>query len=143
MAKFKPGQSGNPGGRPPSHLNKLLSRYLRAKDGDKTREQKLVEKIYELAQAGDMRAAALIWDRMEGKVCEELELPSQHLGDFNLDLGKQVAMDPEASRLAAELMARLSETRIGSNSITPSTVQVYIPHNGRDPLPEKPRIPLK
>ena len=143
MAKFKPGQSGNPGGRPPSHLNQLLSRYLRAKDGDKTREQKLVEKIYELAQAGDMRAAALIWDRMEGKVREELELSSQHLGDFNASLGRQVAMDPEASRLAAELVGRLSSISVDSNSITPPTVQIYIPHNGRDPLPEKPRIPLK
>lgn len=68
--KFKPGQSGNPNGRPQSHLSKLLSDYLCAKDGKKTREQKLVEKIYELAFAGDMRAVALIWDRMEGKGCE-------------------------------------------------------------------------
>lgn len=73
MAKFQPGQSGNPGGRPVSHLNKLLSQYLCAKDGKKTREQKLVEKIYELAQAGDMRAAALIWDRMEGRGCDLLD----------------------------------------------------------------------
>lgn len=67
MAKFKPGQSGNPGGRPRSQLNALLSQYLRGKDGRKAREQKLVEKICALALAGDMRAAALIWDRMEGK----------------------------------------------------------------------------
>ncbi len=79
MAKFQPGQSGNPGGRPQSHLNKLLSRYLRAKDGDKTREQKLVEKICELALAGDMRAAVLIWDRMEGKVREEVDLSLQEV----------------------------------------------------------------
>lgn len=76
MAKFKPGQSGNPGGRPPSNLNKLLSQYLHAKGGNKTREQKLVEKIYDLALAGDMRAAALIWDRMEGKGRELPESPS-------------------------------------------------------------------
>lgn len=77
-AKFQPGQSGNLSGRPQSHLNKLLSDYLCARDGKsrKTREQKLVEKIYELAQAGDMRAAALIWDRMEGKGRELPESPS-------------------------------------------------------------------
>ena len=74
MAKFEKGKSGNPGGRPPSKLNKLLSRYLRVRDGDKTREQKLVEQIYELALAGDMRAVALIWDRMEGKVKEPTDL---------------------------------------------------------------------
>ena len=65
--QFQPGMSGNPGGRPPSKLNKLLSRYLRARDGDATREQKLVEQVYGLALAGDMRAVALIWDRLEGK----------------------------------------------------------------------------
>lgn len=72
MAKFQPGQSGNPGGRPRSQLNALLSEYLRGRDrkDKKEREQKLVEKIFELAMAGDMRAAALIWDRMEGKGSE-------------------------------------------------------------------------
>jgi len=68
--QFQPGKSGNPGGRPPSKLNKLLSRHLRARDGDATREQKLVEQVYGLALAGDMRAVALIWDRMEGKITE-------------------------------------------------------------------------
>lgn len=70
-AKFKPGQSGNPCGRPRSQLNALLSEYLRGKEGRKAREQKLVEKVYALALAGDLRAAALIWDRMEGKGPEQ------------------------------------------------------------------------
>lgn len=86
MAQFKKGQSGNPGGRPPSKLNKLLSEYLRSKDGDKTREQKLAEKIYELALDGDMRAATLIWDRMEGKVREEQGLDSDSPVKFTLDI---------------------------------------------------------
>lgn len=73
MPKFQPGQSGNPSGRPHSHLNKLLSQYLRRKDGDKSRERKLIEKIYTLAMSGDMRAIALIWERMEGKALQHDE----------------------------------------------------------------------
>jgi hypothetical protein len=39
----RPGQSGNPGGKPKSNLNKLLSKFMAGKDtGDRvSREKKL------------------------------------------------------------------------------------------------------
>lgn len=69
LKPFKPGQSGNPSGRPKSNLNHLLSEYSFKKDRrtDKTYGELLVKKIFALALIhDDMDAIKYIWDRLEG-----------------------------------------------------------------------------
>lgn len=66
---FKPGQSGNPAGR-----SKSLSRLLREKLESGERGSKLVESLINMAEEGNMNAIKEIYDRMEGKPRQELDI---------------------------------------------------------------------
>lgn len=69
--KFKPGQSGNPAGRPPNpqSFTAQLRVVLNESEGENqpTRMRAISEKLCELAKAGDLRAIALIAERLDGK----------------------------------------------------------------------------
>ena len=72
MAKFKPGQSGNPSGRPPDPFRALIH--------EKTHNGKdLVTKALELLDSDDedIQVKAVNWlaDRGWGKATQMLELP--------------------------------------------------------------------
>ena len=61
--KFKPGQSGNPGGRPKSRrISAALRELLAAGDADK-----IASVLIRLAKKGSVTAAREIADRTEGK----------------------------------------------------------------------------
>ena len=71
--RFKPGQSGNPKGRPPERpLTALLRETLDANDGELIRSIVLV--AVERAVAGDFRYFKEIMDRTEGKVKDQLDV---------------------------------------------------------------------
>ena len=71
--RFKPGQSGNPKGRPPERpLTALLRETLDANDGELIRSIVLV--AVERALAGDFRYFKEIMDRTEGKVKDQLDV---------------------------------------------------------------------
>ncbi len=92
--RFKPGRSGNPGGRA---KNKLLSQAYRElleqvdpKTG-KTVAQLIAEKIIEKALKGDLAALKEITDRTEGKSVQPLShggLGSEPIA-FHVNLGRQ------------------------------------------------------
>ncbi len=93
---FEKGKVSNPKGRPKSHLSKLLSAHLQekvkvfdaaGKTITETREKSLVRKVYALAFTGDMDAIKFIWERMEGKVRDNIDLTSggQTIKDLVLD----------------------------------------------------------
>lgn len=84
--RFKPGQVANPGGKP---KGRTLASYLRegleslTKDG-KTRAQVISEKLLELCEDGDRQAIKDVFDRIEGKVPDKLqveEAPKPSLDD--------------------------------------------------------------
>jgi len=62
--RFKPGQSGNPAGRPRG-LAAIARKQLEeiAADGDQTRGELVVRKLIDLALAGNVQAIRLILDR--------------------------------------------------------------------------------
>jgi len=73
---FPKGKSGNPGGRPVN--SDCLSACLREvasqpASGGLTHAQKLARVLWRKAEAGDVRAAALIADRMEGRPGQRVE----------------------------------------------------------------------
>src|SRR5690349_9336295 len=67
--RFKPGQSGNPNGRP---KGTTISEYLRRESevlvGDRTKGEIVAEKAFDLAMGGDMKAIVFISERLDGKV---------------------------------------------------------------------------
>ena len=60
--RYKPGQSGNPAGRPKNSVTTLL------KNVDEITNQKICDKLIELALKGDLPAIREYLDRTDGKV---------------------------------------------------------------------------
>jgi membrane carboxypeptidase/penicillin-binding protein PbpC len=76
-SRFKPGQSGNPSGR---SKFKLLTDALRAEaTQNPTKVRAMAAAILEAASTGDLQAAAFIFDRLEGKPQQSIEIESTHV----------------------------------------------------------------
>lgn len=72
---WKPGKSANPSGRPkgPSLTKALFDEFRQARDGESDRTiESVIRAIIDAALGGDMKAAAMIWERTDGKVRDEL-----------------------------------------------------------------------
>lgn len=68
---FKPGQSGNPGGRPATKpFLDALNRAIAQKDGVQLRA--IAEKLLSAAEAGEPWAVQLLADRLDGKARQEV-----------------------------------------------------------------------
>ena len=66
MAKFQPGESGNPKGRPPKRLfDEHLKQALTAKRSEKAKL--LVDKLIVKASTGNVAALKLVCERVGGK----------------------------------------------------------------------------
>jgi hypothetical protein len=74
---WKPGQSGNPGGRPSekvfTDLLRLVGNEIDPVSG-KRKMRRLAEKVYELALQGEAWACNMIADRLEGRPAVETTL---------------------------------------------------------------------
>ena len=69
--RFKPGQSGNPAGKPPGAGLSLLS-ILKRQLAEGGKADEIVSATIRDALAGDQAARKLVWDRIEGPVRTEL-----------------------------------------------------------------------
>jgi Family of unknown function (DUF5681) len=67
--RFKPGQSGNPSGRPKNVLSKAIRKKLEeVEEGqDKTVAERVTDRLVDLALAGNIEAIKLLGDRSEGR----------------------------------------------------------------------------
>ena len=75
--RFKPGQSGNPGGRPKTKLiSQAYQELLEELDTKKRRTiaQEIAKRIIQKALVGDLAAAKEATDRTEGRVVDQTEL---------------------------------------------------------------------
>lgn len=75
--QWQAGESGNPKGRPKrgQAMADTLRRVLARKGEDgKANKQAIAEKIIELARAGDLDAIKLIFERIDGKVAEAVQV---------------------------------------------------------------------
>ena len=74
---FKPGQSGNPKGRPPKPLalTTAIRQCLRKKGPDGiVYRRRIAQKLVELADAGNVEAIRILLDRIDGKVPDALDV---------------------------------------------------------------------
>ena len=82
--QFKPGQSGNPGGRPKvaPHSNAcrdILSKPVPADTENRTYAQVIAQTLADRAIGGDLHAAREIADRAEGRPRQSLEIENSEL----------------------------------------------------------------
>jgi hypothetical protein len=97
---FQPGQSGNPRGRPKKDplLTRALLRWAKKKGPDGTPNYDLLaEAIGAKALAGDMVAAGMIFDRVEGKPVQ----PVHHGADEDAAPIPFIVVPPAAQESAA------------------------------------------
>ncbi len=78
-ASFKPGQSGNPNGRPKrawTWASLMESAAEEASVTGETQKEVVIKKIFELASKGDMVAAKEILNRMDGMPTQQTDITS-------------------------------------------------------------------
>ena len=76
---FKQGKSGNPKGRPKKGetMTDLIREKLELPKTTReklTRKEKIIEKLFILAEAGDLSAIKYLMDRVDGRPTESIEL---------------------------------------------------------------------
>lgn len=92
--KFKPGESGNPAGKPKGtrNLSTILKEFLEEEidqDGSKiVLKDAIVRKLIKKANSGNLRAIQEIFDRTEGKAKQEIRLDSTTEPVFNVKINK-------------------------------------------------------
>ena len=67
--RFKPGESGNPNGRRNAYTD-LIKDFSFTKVDEVERRERVVSKLFQLAERGDLRAIQFIVERLEGKALE-------------------------------------------------------------------------
>ena len=70
--RWKKGQSGNPNGRRNAYSD-LIREFSFQKVNDKERREIILQKLFQLAERGDLRAIQFIVERMEGKALDRQE----------------------------------------------------------------------
>ena len=130
MALFKPGQSGNPGGRAKGIKTKktLIREGLDAIGqirGVDARRQ-LIEAVYDAALDGDMAAANLLVNRLEPSykaVQQPVELPAHtptdlfEKGKFVLQLMEQGNLSPDAAKEVIDSVLKLIKVQESDESL--------------------------
>ena len=109
--QFKPGQSGNPSGRPRRPLTEAYKDLLDKKfPGDargRTYAQVIAEGQAKAAIAGRTEAAKEIADRAEGKVTQEISGPDG--GAIPLDLSGEVTVHERLKSFTERIRDRLAK----------------------------------
>jgi hypothetical protein len=73
LKPFEKGVSGNPGGRP--HWKQVTE--LMKTETNQEKLAVIVDKVFDLALEGNMRAIEFIADRLEGKVAQRVEVSTK------------------------------------------------------------------
>jgi hypothetical protein len=86
--KWKPGQSGNPNGRPKKEncLTDILKSKVDAED--------LAERLINAANNGDMIAMKYIYDRIDGRPKESVDIDSR--SDVNMNMVVEIVRPKNA-----------------------------------------------
>lgn len=99
--KFKPGNTasvGNPGPHRPDFLTQALISQLHELDKKDRRNRprfaRIVDKMIAAANEGDMRAAAEIFDRVQGRAKAVTELKNPDGETLRVEYIKRIIVDP-------------------------------------------------
>ena len=115
--RFRPGQSGNPNGRPRgTGLSDRLRKILDETVDGQTVAERLVQAGVDAAVRGDFRFWRYIFDRVEGKVPDCLIFPEQE----SVDQGAKACRILGAQEGGVELMEELSRRLNDGDSVARS-----------------------
>ena len=70
--RWKKGESGNPNGRRNAYTD-LIKEFSFQKVNDRERREIIVNKLFQLAERGDLNAMRMVIERLEGKALERQE----------------------------------------------------------------------
>ena len=103
LKPWKPGQSGNPGGRPRKRLmDEALEDLLARNDSEAARD--VAAALLKQARRGDIRAIQLIAERTQGKPMRAIEISGPEGGALEIDH----MTDEQLNQRINELMAKLN-----------------------------------
>lgn len=88
--QFKPGQSGNPAGRPKGQSVTAILRQVVDAD-DSTLAEQLVRKLVDRAIGGDIRAIREVLDRLEGKPRQSIAVSREETRSAEVRAGELLA----------------------------------------------------
>jgi hypothetical protein len=85
LKPFKPGQCGNPKGRPKKlpEIDKLLAEVL-GEDEEHNEAKAILKALVARAKKGDTRAAEILLDRAYGKAKQHISLESETVKTFTV-----------------------------------------------------------
>lgn len=102
LTPWKPGQSGNPRGRPKKRLiDEALEDLLANNDAEAARD--VAAALLKRARNGDLRAIQLIAERTQGKPMRAVEISGPDGGALQLDLMTDEELDQRINELLAKL----------------------------------------
>jgi len=105
--RFKPGQSGNPGGRPKGmSITGALRAALEREHNGRTIAELIAEKLIKEALSGKFPFAKEVLERADGKVTEKAELTVQRMPwrEFMANLSEQDVIEMAASIGSLDLL---------------------------------------
>ena len=111
--RFKPGESGNPGGRPSAGLGKVRADLVTAWEGEPASNGKpavpgIREKLLEMARGGDMAAIRIVAERVCAPVKATEQAAPINLGEGSLsDQGRAIFRALGSGELASGQAAQL------------------------------------
>lgn len=85
--QFKPGQSGNPNGRPKKlpRLDDLLSDIMGEEKDGITAAEAILKRLRQMATQGNIKAAEMLLDRSYGKARQPVELTGKDGGAIKIE----------------------------------------------------------
>lgn len=97
--KWKPGQSGNPNGRPKKlpDLDKLMAEVLGPNKDGRDGMQVIIEALLKKAAKGDVKAAELLLNRGYGKAKQFISM--NHEGGVNIVFEQATANEANSSQV--------------------------------------------
>lgn len=102
LTPWKPGQSGNPRGRPKKRLiDEALEELLASNDSEAARD--VAAALLKRARKGDLRAIQLIAERTQGKPTRAVEISGLDGGALEIDHMTDEQLDQRINELLAKL----------------------------------------